>query len=89
MGGAMAARFVANTDNEVAGLLLWASYPPESAEFDQDLGVLSITGSKDRIVVRDKISRSKNQLPDGAEFVEIEGSCSIQISCSRCCCAVC
>ncbi len=73
MGGAMAARFVANTDSEVAGLLLWASYPPEGAEFDPSLRVLSITGSKDRIINRDKISRSKNQLPEDAKFVEIEG----------------
>lgn len=67
MGGAMAARFAANKRSEVAGLVLWAAYPPRGVEFDQDLAVLSITGSKDRI------SRSKRQLPGDAEFVEIEG----------------
>lgn len=73
MGGAMAARFVANTEKEVAGLVLWASYPPEGAEFDRDLEVLSITGSKDVIINRDKVSRSRDQFPERAEFVEIDG----------------
>ncbi len=73
MGGAMAAKFVAETDLDVSGLVLWASYPPEGAEFDPGLGVLSIKASEDEIIDEDKLTRSREQLPGGAEFVEIAG----------------
>ncbi len=73
MGGAMAARFVASTDYRVAGLVLWASYPPEGASFPGSLDVLSITGTRDEIINRKKIARSREQLPPETEFVEIVG----------------
>lgn len=73
MGGAMAARFVANTNPAPAGLVLWASYPPEGAELDPDLPVLSITGSRDEIINEEKLSRAEAQLPPDTRFVEIEG----------------
>lgn len=73
MGGAMAARFVANSGLEPAGLVLWASYPPEGAELSPDLAVLSITGSRDEIISEDNLSRAEEQLPPDTEFVEIEG----------------
>ncbi len=73
MGGAMAAKFVAETDLDVSGLVLWASYPPEGAEFDPGLSVLSITASEDEIIDDEKLNRSREQLPEGTEFVEIAG----------------
>ncbi len=73
MGGAMAARFVSNTDLDPAGLVLWASYPPEGAELDPDLAVLSITGSRDEIINEEKLNRAEEQLSSDTEFVEIEG----------------
>jgi len=74
MGGAMAARFISSTDYPVQGLVLWASYPPEKAKFPSSLSVLSITGERDEVISRDKLERSRNQLPGSAEFVEIEGA---------------
>jgi hypothetical protein len=73
MGGAMAAKFVSETDLDVSGLVLWASYPPEGAEFDPGLGVLSITASEDEIIDDEKLNRAREQLPEGTEFVEIAG----------------
>lgn len=73
MGGAMAAKFVSETDLDVSGLVLWASYPPEGAEFDPGLRVLSITASEDEIIDDDKLTRSRKQLPEGTEFTEIAG----------------
>ncbi|MBS3787450.1 hypothetical protein KGY79_04540 [Candidatus Bipolaricaulota bacterium] len=73
MGGAMAARFISKTDYPVRGLVLWAAYPPEGARFSSRLDVLSITGKKDEIISREKFERSRRQLPQSAEFLEIEG----------------
>jgi len=73
MGGAMAAKFASETDLDVSGLVLWASYPPEGAEFDPGLGALSITASEDEIIDRDKLIRSREQLPEGTDFMEIVG----------------
>ncbi|MFP4135721.1 MAG: alpha/beta hydrolase [Candidatus Acetothermia bacterium] len=73
MGGAMAARFVANAEPSPAGLVLWASYPPEGAEFDPGLSALSITASRDGVISSEKLDRAEVQLPPDTEFVEIEG----------------
>ncbi len=73
MGGAMASRFTSKTNYPVSGLVLWAAYPPEGARFSSDLDVLSITGEKDEIISEEDIERSRGQLPQTAEFVEIEG----------------
>ena len=74
MGGAMAARFVSQTDYPVSGLVLWAAYPPEGAKFSPSLRVLSITGEEDKIISQKKVEKSKSQFPETAEFVEIEGA---------------
>lgn len=73
MGGAMAAKFFSETDLDVSGLVLWASYPPEGAEFDTALRVLSIIASEDEIIDDDKLARSREQLPEGTEFRKIAG----------------
>lgn len=73
MGGAMAAKFVSETDLDVSGLVLWAAYPPEGAEFNSRLKVLSITGSEDEVIDDDKLARSREELPEGTDFREIAG----------------
>lgn len=73
MGGAMAARFTSKTDYPVSGLVLWAAYPPEGARFSSSLDVLSISGGRDEIISKEKFERSRQQLPQSAEFLEIEG----------------
>ncbi|MBS3740265.1 alpha/beta hydrolase [Candidatus Bipolaricaulota bacterium] len=73
MGGAMAAQFAEGTDRKLEGLIFWASYPPETVEFDRGFPVLSITASRDKIINRKKVTKSRTQLPSNTKFVEIEG----------------
>ncbi|MFP4646542.1 MAG: alpha/beta hydrolase [Candidatus Bipolaricaulota bacterium] len=74
LGGAMAARFVDRTDFAVYGLVLWASYPEEGLDLDKNrISVLSLIGTRDSIIDEGKVTRAREQLPEKAEFVNIEG----------------
>ena len=73
LGGAMAARFAAGSD-DVAGLVLLAAYPEEALDLSQsDLAVLSISASGDPLVTPADILASAAQLPDDTVFVEVVG----------------
>ncbi len=56
LGGAMAASYAANHDG-LKGLILFASYPTEDLD---DLSVLSIYGSNDKVLNRQSYESSKN-----------------------------
>lgn len=72
LGGAMAAEFAANRPDQVAGLILWGSYPADQNDLTQSgLQVLSVYGSEDGQV--EKIRASSVLLPENAVFIEIEG----------------
>lgn len=69
MGGAMAAGFAAEHESELSGLILLAAYPTDALE---RLPVLSVYGSEDKVLNREKYETS---LPLGANLTEyvIEG----------------
>ncbi|RMI09206.1 alpha/beta hydrolase [Cellulomonas triticagri] len=73
LGGVAAASFAAAHDDEVAGLLLHASYPLGDMS-DADLRVTSVSGSADGLTTPDKIEASRADLPAGTTFVEVEGA---------------
>jgi hypothetical protein len=74
LGGAMAADLVHDRPGRFAGLVLLAAYPPDGASLAATgLPVLSIAGTRDEVVNREKLDRSRALLPPTALFVAIEG----------------
>lgn len=74
LGGSMAASYVADHTDEYEGLVLLASY--STAELaDSRLNVISIYGSEDEVLNREKYEKNRSNLP--ANFTEyvIDGGC--------------
>ena len=74
LGGSMAASFLAENTDEYSGLVLLGSY--STADLSQsELDVLSVYGSEDRVMNREKYNESTVNLP--ADFTEIiiDGGC--------------
>ena len=74
LGGSMAASYVADHTDEYEGLVLLASY--STAELaDSGLNVISIYGSEDEVLNREKYEKNRSNLPaDFTEYV-IDGGC--------------
>ena len=74
LGGSMAASYVADHTDEYEGLVLLASY--STAELaNSQLNVISIYGSEDEVLNREKYEKSRSNLPaDFTEYV-IDGGC--------------
>ena len=70
----MAANFAKNNPAEVDGLALLASYPAASDDLsNQDISVISISGTNDGLSTPEKIEASKALLPPNTQFVAIDG----------------
>lgn len=73
LGGAMAARF-ASESGQVDGLVFLAAYPEGGLDLSESgLEVISIYGDRDQLATPDDALGAESQLPDGTEFVLIEG----------------
>ncbi|AXJ11821.1 alpha/beta hydrolase [Arthrobacter sp. PM3] len=72
LGGVSAAAFAASNP-DVAGLLLFASYPAANMADAPNLSVLSISGSNDGLSTPDKISASRALLPPTTTFATVQG----------------
>jgi len=74
LGGAMAARFAFKHPEHVHGVVLWASYPPGSANLtNSSFPVISISGTRDGLATPEKIAASRALLPSATRWVKIEG----------------
>jgi len=74
LGGAMAARFAAQDEYPVKGLVLLASYPSESDSLrGENLPVLSIYGSEDGLASPDVIRQHSARLPEDTVYLELQG----------------
>ena len=60
--------------DEYEGLILLGSYSTADLS-DTDLDVLSIYGSEDKVLNREKYEENKSNLPDDFSEVVIEGGC--------------
>jgi pimeloyl-ACP methyl ester carboxylesterase len=70
----MAAGLVHDEPGRFAGLVLLAAYPPDGASIaSTGLPVLSLAGTNDLVVNREKLEGSRALLPPDARFVRIEG----------------
>jgi hypothetical protein len=77
LGGTAAARFASQHPDDVAGLVLWASYPAGSLA-DDDLAVLSVSGTEDGLTTPADVEDSRADLPPDTEFVAVEGAVHAQ-----------
>ena len=62
LGGAMAASYAADHADELDGLLLLAAYSTKDLS-DSDLAVVSLVGSEDGVIKRDKLAKYADNLP--------------------------
>jgi hypothetical protein len=74
LGGAMAARFAFKHPERVQGLVLWAAYPPGSANLSSStISAVSISGTRDGLATPEKIQASRTLLPSTTRWVVLEG----------------
>ncbi len=75
LGGSMASAYVDGSPGEMAGLVLWASYPANSNDLSgqETLTAVSIFGTRDGLIDVSVIDDSRALLPPDTVFVPIEG----------------
>lgn len=74
LGGSMAASYLADNADSFAGLVLLGSYSTADIS-DSSLEVLSVYGSEDRVLNREKYEDNRANLPVGFSELVIEGGC--------------
>ena len=74
LGGAMAASYAADHPEEYEGLVLLGAYAAADLS-TTDLKVLSVYGSEDLILNREKYNKHRSDLPDGFSEIVIAGGC--------------
>jgi predicted esterase len=75
LGGVMAAKYTKNHQDDLDGLILWASYPQESSDLSQSaLPIMSIYATNDGLVQPGKISKTRHLLPDSIIWISIKGA---------------
>lgn len=74
LGGAMAAAYAADHSGELDGLILLAAYSTKDLK-DSGLDVLSVYGSEDQVLNREKYEEYQENLPSGTTEIIIEGGC--------------
>lgn len=72
LGGAMAASYASGHLDALDGLILLAAYPTKDLKA-KDFGVLSVYGSEDGVVNRDKLAEGRQWMPDDFTELCIEG----------------
>lgn len=74
LGGAMAARYVKNHPNNVAGLILMAAYPPEADDLTSFKGdVITIEGQLDGVIDQLALTEGDSRLPSQTYTIIIQG----------------
>ncbi|MBO5326952.1 MAG: alpha/beta hydrolase [Clostridia bacterium] len=74
LGGSMAASYLTDHASEFKGLILLGSYSTADLS-DTDLSVVSIYGSEDKVLNREKYDENRSNLPDDFTEIVIEGGC--------------
>lgn len=74
LGGSMAAAYLADHPEDFNGLILLGAYSTADLS-DTDLSVLSVYGSEDLVLNREKYIQNLSNLPDTATEVILEGGC--------------
>lgn len=72
MGGVAAAGYAKDNQDDIEGLVLWASYPSEDMSVTS-LQAVSIYATNDGLTTEADIEDSKSKLPSSTTYVEITG----------------
>lgn len=72
LGGAMAASFASKNLDKVTGVVLLAAYPVDSLQADT-CSVVSVYGSEDGVLNKEKITEARNDMPEDYREVCLEG----------------
>ncbi len=73
LGGSVASMYLAKNPNEYSTIIFLASYP-QSDLSSLNIKSVSIYGTKDGVMNRDKFEESKTKLPKESSIFEIEGA---------------
>jgi pimeloyl-ACP methyl ester carboxylesterase len=74
VGGTMAAQYTHTHDENIAGLAIWASYPPDKADLSNlEIPVTLIYGSRETRVTDSSVAERQHLLPPDTVYVRIEG----------------
>ncbi|MEJ2210220.1 MAG: alpha/beta hydrolase [Anaerolineae bacterium] len=74
VGGAMAAQYTYDHSENIAGLVIWASYPPDKADLSAlEIPVTLIYGSRETRVTDSSVAERQHLLPADTVYVRIEG----------------
>lgn len=74
LGGSMAASYLADNSEDFEGLILLGAYSSSDLS-DTGIDVLSVYGSEDKVLNREKYEENKPNLPNGCKELVIEGGC--------------
>ena len=74
LGGAMAASYLGKHPEEYDALVLLAAYSTADLK-ESGLAVLTLTGSEDGVINREKVEKYAPNLPAGTKNIVIEGGC--------------
>lgn len=74
LGGSMAASYVASHTDDFAGLVLLGAYSTADLSAS-NLEVLSVYGSEDKVMNREKYDNNKTNLPEDFTEVVLDGGC--------------
>lgn len=74
LGGAMAASYASKHSDTLDGLVLLAAYSTASLT-DTNLAVLSVYGSEDGVLNREKYEKYRGNLPENTEESILQGGC--------------
>ncbi len=74
LGGSMAATYLAENVNDFDGLVLLGSYSTANLT-EENIKVLSVFGSEDKVMNREKYEENKSNLPEDFTEVIIDGGC--------------
>ena len=74
LGGSMAASYIADKTDDYKGLILLGAYSTSDLS-DTELAVLSVFGSEDRVMNREKYEENRSKLPEDFTEVIIDGGC--------------
>lgn len=74
LGGSMAASYLADHADDYHGLILLGSYSTADLS-ETDLNVLSVYGSEDTVLNREKYEENRSNLPDDFTEIVLDGGC--------------
>ena len=75
LGGVVAAEFAKRHTQELAGLMLWASYPSNFTDLSHtQLPVLSVYAASDTLTTPADLAATRQRLPANARYVMIDGA---------------